>query len=89
MNIYIGNLPYEATQRILWITFEPFGQVRSVKIIKDKYSGNPKGFGFIDMPSEVEAQLAITILNGKDLMGNKLKVNEARPRCGRKRKKKA
>ena len=80
MNIYVGNLSYEATEEDLRHAFEDFGQVESVKIITDKYSGQSKGFGFVEMPDKAEAQSAIEGLNGKELKGRMLKVSEARPR---------
>ena len=80
MNIYVGKLSYEVTEEDLWLAFEPFGQVDSATIIKDKYSGQSKGFGFIEMPSKAEAQSAIDGLNGTELKGKTLNVNEARPR---------
>jgi RNA recognition motif-containing protein len=80
MNIYVGNLSYEVTEEDLRLAFEPFGQVESASIIKDKYSGQSKGFGFVEMPAKAEAQSAIDGLNGKDLKGRTLNVNEARPR---------
>ncbi len=80
MNIYVGNLSYEATEEDLRLAFEPFGQVESATIIKDKHSGQSKGFGFVKMDSKVEGQSAIDDLNGKDLKGKALNVNEARPR---------
>ena len=80
MNIYIGNLSYEVTEEDLQEAFKEFGQVESVKIIMDKYSGQSKGFGFVEMPSKAEGQSAIEGLNGKDLKGRTLNVNEARPR---------
>ena len=80
MNIYVGNLSYEITEEDLKLAFEPFGKVESASIIKDKYSGQSKGFGFVDMPSKAEAQAAIDGLNGKELKGRTLNVNEARPR---------
>jgi len=80
MNIYIGNISYEVTEEDLQKTFEAFGQVESVRIIKDKYSGQSKGFGFVEMPAKAEAQSAIEGLNGKELKGRTLNVNEARPR---------
>lgn len=80
MNIYVGNLPREATEEDLRQAFEAFGQVTSVKIITDKFTGDPRGFGFVEMPSSSEAQSAISGLDGKDLKGSALKVNEARPR---------
>ena len=80
MNIYVGNLSYEATEEDLQQAFEGFGQVESVNIIKDKYSGRSKGFGFVEMPAKDEAQSAINELNDTELKGRTLKVNEARPR---------
>ena len=80
MNIYVGNLSYEVTEEDLQQAFEAFGQVESVRIIKDKYSGQSKGFGFVEMPAKAEAQSAINDLNGKELKGRTLNVNEARPR---------
>jgi len=80
MNIYVGNLSHEVTEEDLRVAFEPFGQVESATIIKDKYSGESKGFGFVEMLSKAEAQSAIDGLNGKELKGRTLKVNEARPR---------
>ncbi|MGQ9627332.1 MAG: RNA recognition motif domain-containing protein [Anaerolineae bacterium] len=80
MNIYVGNLPREATEADLREAFQAFGQVTSVTIIKDKFSGESRGFGFVEMPSKAEAQSAIAELNGKELKGRTLTVNEARPR---------
>jgi RNA recognition motif-containing protein len=80
MNIYVGNLSYEVTEEDLGQAFKDFGQVESVKIITDKYSGQSKGFGFVEMPSKAEGQSAIDGLNGKELKGRTLNVNEARPR---------
>jgi RNA recognition motif-containing protein len=80
MNIYVGNLSYEVTEEDLKEAFEAFGDVESAKIIQDNYSGRSKGFGFVEMPSKAEAQSAIEGLNGKELKGRTLNVNEARPR---------
>ena len=80
LNIYIGNLSNEVTEEDLRLAFEAFGQVESVNILKDKYSGQPKGFGFVEMASKTEGQSAIDGLNGKELKGRELNVNEARPR---------
>ena len=80
MNIYVGNLSYETTEEDLQQAFEGFGQVESVNVIKDKYSGRSKGFGFVEMPAKDEAQSAINELNDTELKGRTLKVNEARPR---------
>ena len=80
MNIYVGNLPREATEDDLRQAFEAFGQVSSAKIITDKFTGDPRGFGFVEMSNSTEAQAALTGLDGKDLKGRTLRVNEARPR---------
>lgn len=80
MNIYVGNLPQTATEDDLREAFEEFGQVSSVKIITDKYTGESRGFGFIEMPNFAEANSAIAKLDGKDLKGRNIKVNKARPR---------
>jgi RNA recognition motif-containing protein len=82
MNIYVGNISYDVTEADLQAAFEAFGAVASVNLIKDQYSGQPKGFGFVEMPSASEAQAAIAGLNGKELMGRALNVNVARPREG-------
>jgi RNA recognition motif-containing protein len=80
MNIYVGNLSYSVTEDDLKQAFEAFGQVASVSIIKDKFSNQSKGFGFVEMPSQEEAQAAISGMNGKELKGRAMNVNEARPR---------
>jgi RNA recognition motif-containing protein len=80
MNIYVGNLPREATEDDLRQAFEAFGQVSSAKIITDKFTGDSRGFGFVEMSNSTEAQAALTGLDGKDLKGRTLRVNEARPR---------
>jgi len=85
MNIYVGNLFHEVTEENLRQAFEGFGQVESAKIIKDKYSGESKGFGFVEMPAKAEAQSPIEGLNGKELKGRILNVSEARPRSERRR----
>ena len=82
MNIYIGNLSYEATDGSIREAFESFGQVTSARVIKDKYSGQSRGFGFVEMPVQSQAQTAIKSLNGKELLGKEMSVNEARPRTG-------
>lgn len=81
MNIYVGNLAFSITEDELRQAFEAFGKVDTATIIKDKYSGQSKGFGFVEMPSGDEARAAIEGLNGKDLKGRNLNVNEARPRA--------
>ncbi len=83
MNIYVGNLSHQATEDDLRQAFEAFGQVESVNIIKDKFSGESRGFGFVEMPAKLEAQKAIEEMNGKDLMGRAVNVNEARPKAKR------
>jgi len=80
MKIYVGNLSYEVTEEELRQEFEAFGKVESVDIITDKYSGRPRGFGFVEMASVSEGQAAITGLNGKTLKDRTLVVNAARPR---------
>ncbi|TKJ38295.1 MAG: RNA-binding protein [Planctomycetes bacterium B3_Pla] len=80
MNIYVGNLADDVNDQDLREVFEAFGQVESVNIIKDKFSGESKGFGFIEMPSKDEGQAAIKDADGTDLKGQAIKVNEARPR---------
>lgn len=80
MNIFVGNLAKEVTEQDLQTLFAECGSVRSVKIIKDLFSGESKGFGFIEMPGNAEAQKAISELNTRELKGKKITVNEARPR---------
>jgi len=80
MNIYVGNLSREVTEEDLRQAFEAFGKVESINIIKDRFSGEPRGFGFVEMPAKAEAQSAINGMNGKELKGRTLTVNEARPR---------
>ena len=83
MNIYVGNLSYDVSGENLRQAFEAFGQVSSASVVKDKYSGQPRGFGFVEMPDQAEAQAAIQNLNGKELLGRPMNVNEARPRLER------
>jgi len=85
MNIYVGNISRTATEQDLKEAFESFGAVQSAAIIKDKFSGESRGFGFVEMPNKEEAEKAIAALNGKDLKGRTLTVNEARPRTDRPR----
>ena len=80
MNIYVGNLSPDTTEGDLREAFAAFGQVATATIIKDRFSGEPRGFAFVEMPTRTEAQNAITGLNGKTLKGRTLSVNEARPR---------
>jgi RNA recognition motif-containing protein len=83
MNIYVGNLDRQITENELREAFEAYGQVSSITIIKDRYSGESRGFGFIEMPSQEEGQAAIDGLNGTELGGRPLNVNLARPKEGR------
>ena len=82
MNIYVGNLPYSVTEDELQNAFSEFGEVSSVKIITDRYSGQSKGFGFVEMPNNSEADEAITSLNESQIKGRSIRVNQARPRGG-------
>jgi len=83
MNIYVGNLAHQMTDEELRQAFEEFGQVTEARIIMDKFSGESRGFGFVEMPSKKEAEKAIEEMNGKDLKGRALNVNEARPKTDR------
>jgi len=85
MNIYIGNLAREVTEDELRALFEPFGEVTRVVIIKDRYSGESRGFGFVEMPSRTAAEKAMKELDGKEFRGRNLRVNEARPRTERRK----
>ena len=80
MNLYVGNLPYRVTEEQLRQAFEQYGAVSNCTIIKDKMTGQSKGFGFLEMPDSGAAEAAITGWNGRDLMGRRINVNEARPR---------
>jgi RNA recognition motif-containing protein len=80
MNIYVGNLSRDLTESDLREAFQAFGEVASASIIKDKYSGESRGFGFVEMPNLTEAKSVIAGLNGKSLKGRTITVNEARPR---------
>lgn len=83
MKIYVGNLSYSTTEEQLRQAFEGFGEVVSVNIITDRDSGRPRGFAFLEMSGQDEAEAAISALNGKELDGRTLKVNEARQRESR------
>lgn len=83
MNIYVGNLSRETTSDGLQEAFEAFGRVESAQCVKDKFTGENRGFGFVEMPSNEEARAAIEGMNGKEFMGRTLNVNEARPRRDR------
>jgi RNA recognition motif-containing protein len=80
MNIYCGNLSWNTTEESLRAAFEAFGEVSSVTIIKDRDTGQSRGFGFVEMPNDSEGQAAISGMNGNDLDGRPLKVDQARPR---------
>jgi RNA recognition motif-containing protein len=80
MNIYVGNLSYGMSEDELRDAFGAFGAVSSVKILMDRETGRSRGFGFVEMPNQGEAETAIAQLNGKDLGGRALRINEARPR---------
>ena len=79
MNIYVGNLSYETADEDLRKAFETFGKVNTATVVKDRESGKSRGFGFVEMAEAAEGQAAITGMDGKDLQGRTLKVNEARP----------
>ncbi|MEB4592495.1 RNA-binding protein [Candidatus Thiothrix sp. Deng01] len=85
MNIYVGNLPYKITENELRELFGAYGDVSSVSMIKDKMTGQSKGFGFVDMPNAAEATAAINGLNEQAVQGRNIKVNEAKPREDRPR----
>ena len=80
MEIYVGNLPYKATDEDLKGLFAPHGEVASVHVIMDRITGQSKGFGFVSMPDNAGAQKAIDALNGFDFMGRKLRINESQPK---------
>jgi RNA recognition motif-containing protein len=79
LNIYVGNLSFDTTERELEATFAHFGAVSTARIATDRDTGRARGFGFIEMPDATEAQAAIAAMNGKELQGRTLTVNEARP----------
>ncbi len=83
MNIYVGNMSYNVSESLLRETFEEYGSVDTVNIITDRDSGRPKGFAFVEMKDDGQARAAIEALNGTDLEGRNLSVNEAKPRAPR------
>lgn len=85
MKLFVGNLSRRVTSDALQQMFETFGQVASAEIIKDKFSGESKGFGFVEMPTKSEADAAVSGLNGREVDGKSLNVNEARPRTNDRR----
>ena len=86
MNIYVGNLAYSTREDDLREAFGQYGEVSKVNIITDRDTGDSRGFGFVEMPSDDEARAAMEALNGQDFMGRTLKINEARPRADRPRR---
>ena len=80
MKIFVGNLSRDVSDEDLLKAFESFGRVESATVVKDKFTGESRGFGFVEMPSASEAQSAIDGMNGKELKGRAVNVNEARPR---------
>ncbi len=82
MNIYVGNLSPDVADDTIREAFESFGELASAKVIKDSYTHQSRGFGFVEMPEQSQAQTAIRSLNGKELQGKEMKVSEARPRAG-------
>lgn len=83
MNIYVGNLPHAVNEEELKSLFEEFGEVSSAKVIKDKFTGQSRGFAFVEMASEDEANAAIDGMNGREVSGRNLRVNKAREREAR------
>ena len=83
MNIYVGNLAYSVTEEDLLAAFNPYGKVDAVNVITDKFSGQSKGFGFVEMGNNSEADAAIKALNGSALKGRNMTVNQAKPRSDR------
>ncbi len=85
MNIYVGNLPYHVKEDELRKIFENYGEVNSINVIKDRFSGKSKGFAFVEMADEVEAKTAIEAIDGTHLNGREIKINVARPRNDKRR----
>ncbi len=83
MNIYVGNLSYSLDESELREAFAAFGEVSSVKVLMDRETGRSRGFGFVEMPNQTEAEAAVAEINGKEVGGRALRVNEARPREAR------
>lgn len=82
MNIYVGNLSYQSTEESVEAAFAPHGKIDAVRVITDPYTGRSRGFAFVEMSNDTEAQAAIDAMNGLELEGRPLTVNEARPRSG-------
>ncbi|MDN5937352.1 MAG: RNA-binding protein [Salinisphaera sp.] len=85
INIYVGNLPWRASEETLRAEFEAYGEVSSAKIISDRETGRSRGFGFVEMPDKAAGLAAIEGLNDKEIEGRNLRINEARPRDDRPR----
>ena len=83
MNIYVGNLSYTLDEAELREAFSAYGEVSSVKVLMDRETGRSRGFGFVEMPNQAEAEAAVAEINGKEIGGRALRVNEARPREAR------
>ena len=83
MNMYVGNLPFNITEEDLRTAFSAFGEVASVNVVTDRNTGRPKGFGFVDMPDNSEADKAIKALNGTEMKGASIKISQAKPRSTR------
>jgi len=83
MNIYVGNLSYSLSESELRDAFAAYGEVSSVKVLMDRETGRSRGFGFVEMPNQSEAEIAVAEVNGKEVGGRPLRVNEARPRAAR------
>jgi RNA recognition motif-containing protein len=81
MNIYVGNLSFEVTDDDLRQLFSAYGEVESASVIKDRFSGESRGFGFVEMPARKDADAAISALNGTDVKGRSITVNEAKPKA--------
>lgn len=86
MNIFVGSLPYSTTDEELEAAFTEYGEVTSARVIMDRYTGRSRGFGFVEMSNQEQAEAAIRAMNGKDFQGRALTVNEARPREDRPRR---
>ena len=82
MNIYVGNLPFDATEETIRRAFDSFGQVTSARVVKDRYTGQSRGFAFVEMPVESQAHTAIKSLNGKEIMGKQIIVQQAHDSAG-------
>ena len=80
MDIYVGNLPYSYGNQELEALFAPYGKVASARVVSDRDTGRSRGFGFVEMPNQTEAEESIRVLNGKDVNGRALTVNQSKPR---------